>query len=64
MLPALTGIEAALDMRIASGSVLCSDGAAGYVKAAVKVGAEHRRVIAPIIIPHAVKVRPMPTKRR
>jgi hypothetical protein len=38
------GIEAALDGWIAPGSVLCSDGAAAYVKAAVKAGAEHRRV--------------------
>lgn len=64
ILPALTGIEEALDGRIAPGSVLCSDGATGYVKAAVKAGAEHRRVIVPTIISHAVKVRPVPTKRR
>jgi hypothetical protein len=64
LLPALTGIEAILDGRIASGSVLCSDGATGYVKAAVKAGAEHRRVIVPTVIPHAVKVRPVPTRRR
>lgn len=44
VLPSRAGIEAALEGRIAAGSVLCSDGAKAYVKAAVKAGAEHRRV--------------------
>ena len=54
----------ALDGRIAAGSVVCSDGVAAYVKAAVKAGAEHRRVVVPTITPVAVKVAPVPTKRR
>lgn len=64
ILPSLTAIEAALEGRIAPGSVVCSDGATAYVKAAVAAGAEHRRVIVPTIIPHAVKANPVPTKRR
>jgi hypothetical protein len=61
ILPSLTAIEAALDGRIAAGSVVCSDGVAAYVKAAVKAGAEHRRVVVPTITPVAVKVAPMRT---
>ncbi len=38
ILPALAG-------KIAAGSVLCSDGAPAYVRAAVMAGSEHRRVI-------------------
>ncbi len=64
ILPSLSTIEAALDGRIAAGSVVCSDGVAAYVKAAVKAGAEHRRVVVPTITPVAVKVAPVPTKRR
>jgi hypothetical protein len=64
ILSSLTNIEAALDGRIAAGSVLCSDGAHAYVKAAVKAGAEHRRVIVPTITPAAVKANPVPTKKR
>ena len=60
ILPSLTAIEAALDGQIAAGSVVCSDGVAAYVKA----GAEHRRVVVPTITPVAVKVTPLPTKRR
>lgn len=44
VLPSRAGIETALEGRIEAGSVLCSDGAQAYVKAAVKAGAEHRRV--------------------
>jgi transposase-like protein len=64
ILPSLAVIEAALEGRIAAGSVLCSDGAGAYVKAAVAAGAEHRRVIVPTIIPKTVKANPVPTKRR
>jgi hypothetical protein len=64
ILPSLAAIEVALDGRITAGSVVCSDGTAAYVKAAVKAGAEHRRVVVPTIAPVAVKVAPVPTKRR
>ena len=64
ILPSLTAIEAALDGRIAAGSVVCSDGALAYVKAAVKAGAEHRRVQVQTTTPAAVKAAPMRTKRR
>ncbi len=64
ILPSLTAIEAALEGRIAGGSVVCSDGAKAYVKAAVAAGAEHRRIVVPTIISHAVKANPVPTKRR
>jgi hypothetical protein len=57
-------IEAALAGRIAPGSVLCSDGAQAYLRAAKAAGAEHRRVFVPIITPHAVKAVPVPTRRR
>lgn len=40
-------IIAALDGRIAPGSVVCSDGLKAYVKVAVKAGSEHRRVHQP-----------------
>jgi transposase-like protein len=64
ILPSLTAIETALEGRITAGSVLCSDGAKAYVKAAVAAGAEHRRVVVPTIISHAIKTNPVPTKRR
>lgn len=64
ILPSLTAIGAALDGRIAAGSVVCSDGAPAYVKVAVTAGAEHRRAVVPAIAPVAVKVAPLPTKRR
>lgn len=64
ILPSLMAIEPALEGRIAAGSVLCSDGAKAYVKVAVAAGAEHRRVVVPTIIPHAIKTNPVPTKRR
>src|SRR5918911_481460 len=51
VLPSLTAIEAALDGRIAAGSVVCSDGAMAYVKAAVKARAEHPRVLVPTTTP-------------
>src|SRR5918998_3350240 len=38
ILPSLAAIEAALDGRIAAGSVVCSDGTAAYVKAAATAG--------------------------
>jgi transposase-like protein len=64
ILPSLTTIGAALDGRIAAGSVVCSDGAPAYVKAAVTAGAEHRRVVVPTITLVAAKIAPLPTKRR
>ena len=64
ILPSLAAIEVALDGRIAAGSVVCSDGTTAYVKAAVTAGAEYRRVVVPTITPMAVKVAPVPTKRR
>jgi len=64
ILPSLAGVEAALDGRIAAGSVVCSDGAVAYVKAAVKAGAEHRRVMVQTTTPAAVKAVPVRTKRR
>jgi transposase-like protein len=45
VLGSLNEIETALEGRISKGSVLCSDGTRAYVKAAVKAGAEHRRVV-------------------
>ena len=64
ILPSLTAIEAALHGRIAPGSVVCSDATRTYVRAAVKAGAEHRRVIVPTITPFAIKTNPVRTKRR
>ena len=64
ILPSLTAIEAALDGRIAAGSVVCSDGTPAYARAAVTAGAEHRRVVVPTITPVAVKLAPVRTKRR
>lgn len=64
VLSSLTAIEAALDGRIAAGSVLCSDGAKVYVHVAVKAGAEHRRISVPTITPGAQKANPVRTKQR
>jgi len=64
ILPSLTGIEAALDGRIAVGSVLCSDGSVVYEKVAHKAGAEHRTIYVPTITPHAIKINPVPTPAR
>jgi transposase-like protein len=64
ILSSLTGIEAALDGRIAAGSVLCSDGAIAYEKVADQAGAEHRTIIVPTITPHAIKINPVPTPAR
>jgi transposase-like protein len=64
ILPSLTGIEAALDGRIAAGSVLCSDGAYAYRLVALKAGAEHRAIYLPTTTPHAVKINPVPTPVR
>jgi hypothetical protein len=47
ILPDRSGIVAALDGRIAEGSVRCSDGLKGYVAAAVKHRSEHRRIMPP-----------------
>ncbi len=63
ILPSLTAIEASLEGRIAAGSVVCSDGAVAYVKAAVKAGAEYRRVIVPTVTPAAVKTNPVRTTK-
>ncbi len=62
--PSMTAIETALDGRIARGSVICSNGALAHLKAAVKAGAEHRRVVVQTIVPAAVEANPVPTKRR
>jgi hypothetical protein len=64
VLGSLNDIEAALEGRIAAGSLLCSDGAYAYVRAAVKAGSEHRRVTVPTIMSAAVKANPVPTKQR
>lgn len=64
ILPSLIAIEASLNGHIAAGSVVCSDGALAYVKAAVKAGAEHRRVIVPTTTPAAVKANPIRTPKR
>lgn len=64
ILPSLTAIQSTLDGRIARGSVLCSDGARGYVKAAVSAVAEHRRIIVPTTAAHATKTNTAPTQRR
>ncbi len=64
ILPSLTAVEAALDGRIAPGSVLCSDGAKAYVRAAVAAGVEHRRVIVRTQTPRSVKRNPVRTKRQ
>lgn len=47
ILPNRSGIAAALDGRIAEGSVVCSDGLKAYVNAAVKQRSEHRRILPP-----------------
>jgi transposase-like protein len=47
ILPDRSGIVAALEGRIAEGSVLCSDGLKAYVSAAVKHRSEHRRILPP-----------------
>jgi transposase-like protein len=57
-------IEAALAGRIMPGSVLCSDGAQAYLRAATAAGAEHRRVFVPTITPASMKAAPAPTRRR
>ena len=57
-------IEAALAGRIAPDSVLCSDGAQAYLRAAKAAGAEHRRAFVPAVTPASVKALPAPTKRR
>jgi transposase-like protein len=64
ILPSLAAIEASLHGRIAPGSVVCSDGTRAYVRAAVKAGAEHRRVIVTTTTPMAMKINPVRTKRR
>jgi hypothetical protein len=64
ILPSLTAIEASLDGRIAPGSVLCSDGAKAYVRAAMAAGVEHRRVIVQTQTPRSVKRNPVRTKRQ
>lgn len=57
-------IAEALEGRIAPSSVLCSDGQQGYVKAAVKAGAEHRRIIVQTVASDAMKSTVRPTKKR
>jgi hypothetical protein len=64
ILPSPAAIEAALDGRIAAGSVLCSDGSDGYEKAADKAGAEHRAIDVPTATPHTGEINPVPTPSR
>jgi transposase-like protein len=64
ILPGLGAIGASLNGRITTGSVLCSDGSLAYEVIADVAGAEHRRIIVPTIIAHAVKVNPVPTAPR
>lgn len=64
ILPSLNAIQTSLDGRIAAGSILCSDGAAGYKKAARKAGAEHRRIVVPTTTSHATKSNPVRTPKR
>jgi transposase-like protein len=47
VLASLTDIEAALEGRIAAGSVLCSNGNSAYVNVADKANAEHYAVFVP-----------------
>jgi transposase-like protein len=61
ILASLTDIEAALEGRIAAGSVLCSDGDAAYINAAEKAAAEHYIVSVPTTTSHAVKMNPVAT---
>jgi hypothetical protein len=57
----LTAIKAALDGRIAPGSMLCSDNATASIKAAmradIRADTEPRRVIVPTSIPHSCQNR-------
>src|SRR5664279_2394105 len=64
VLPSLAFVESALGGHIAAGSVVCSDGVKAYVKAAVKAGAEHRRIMVPTTTPSATKLEPVPTRKR
>jgi transposase-like protein len=64
ILASRTEIEAALEGRIAAGSVLCSDGNMAYVRAADKAKAEHDTVFVPTTTPRAVKRNPVGTPAR
>ena len=59
-----SGIVPALVGRIATGSVVCSDGQKDSVKAAVAAGAEHRRIFVQTVTPGATKATLAPTRRR
>ena len=64
MLSGIGETEAALAGWIAPDTVLCGGGAQAYLCAAKATGAKHRRVIVPIITPHAIEAAPLPTKLR
>lgn len=64
ILPSRYAIADALEGRIAASSVLCSDGQQGYVKAAVKAGAEHRRIIVQTVASDEMKATVRPTRKR
>ncbi len=63
-LPGLRNIAAELRGRIAEDSILCSDGAHGYKRAAKEAGVEHRTIKPVTTVPIAFKAYPRPTKPR
>jgi transposase-like protein len=63
-LPGLRNVAAEMRGRIGEGSVLCSDGAHGYKRAAREAGAEHRTVKPMTRVSIAHKAEPRPTKHR
>ena len=64
ILTSLTEIGAALQGRIAAGSVLCSNGNAVYVTVADKANAEHYAIIVPTTTQSAGKMEPSVTRAR
>ncbi len=64
ILASRSGIEAALEGRIAAGSVLCSDGSVAYVSVADAAHAEHYTVFVPGPTLHATNINPVPTPVR
>jgi transposase-like protein len=64
ILESLTDIEAALEGRIAAGSVLCSDGRAAYVRVADNAYAEHYTVFFPDPTQNAVNMNPVASSAR
>jgi hypothetical protein len=57
ILPSMTEIEAALDGRIAAGSVLCSHEIAAYFNIAERSDAQHFVVLDPAGTPHATPIK-------